>query len=197
MSFDYKEYSLENLESWLHDAMSSGEATAEEIYDCIWNAVSENYEHHRKYASQAYELLCKLKDVNQKKDATYDEMIAAGYWMTDDGFWMPPEKKNHSDNLPHISKVTKVQENNQYTDEELDAMCDAAAHADTTSTITKKKTWIVPVEEVINDDTYETDYKITFPQDMLEHTGWGEGDQIEWVDRKDGAFEIRKVGEPK
>lgn len=149
MSFDYKKYSLENLENWMHDAMGS-DATPDEIYDVIVNVVRENYYYYKQQASFAHELMTK--------------------------FYQNPVK---------------------YTDEELDAMCDAAAHADTISTITKKKTWVVPVEEVVDDDTYETDYRITFPQDMLEQTGWVEGDQIEWIDRKDGTFEIRKVGEPK
>jgi len=93
MDFDYKKYSLENLENWLHDTIG-GDATAQEVYDLILKVVLENYEHHKQYADKAYELLCKLKNVNQKKVATYDEMIAAGYCMTDDGFWMPPEKKD-------------------------------------------------------------------------------------------------------
>ena len=40
---DYKKYSLENLENWLYDAMSAGEATPQEIYDVIVNAVKDNY----------------------------------------------------------------------------------------------------------------------------------------------------------
>ena len=40
MDFDYKKYSLENLENWMHDAMSSGGATPQEIYDVIVNLVS-------------------------------------------------------------------------------------------------------------------------------------------------------------
>jgi len=152
--FNYKNYSLENLENWMHDAMSS-DSTPTEIYECICNVVRDNYYHHKQYASHAYELLKKL-NIN------------------------PLEVR--------------------YTDEELDAMCDAAAHADMISTISRKpekKAWVVPVEEVFDNDTYETNYTITFPQDMLDHTGWMEGDEIEWIDRKDGTFEIRKVGEPK
>ena len=31
--FDYKKYSLENLEKWIEDALSSAEASPQEIYD--------------------------------------------------------------------------------------------------------------------------------------------------------------------
>lgn len=33
-------------------------------------------------------------DKRVKLDATYDEMVAAGYTMTDDGFWLPPQKED-------------------------------------------------------------------------------------------------------
>jgi len=36
---DYKKYSLENLENWMHDAISSGDATPQEIYDVIAGVV--------------------------------------------------------------------------------------------------------------------------------------------------------------
>ena len=45
---DYKNYSLENLENWLHDAMSAGEATPQEIYDGIVKVVRENHEYHKQ-----------------------------------------------------------------------------------------------------------------------------------------------------
>lgn len=59
---DYKKYSLENLENWIHDAMES-DATPQEIYDVIIGVVRETYYHHKNKESQAYELLCKLKGV--------------------------------------------------------------------------------------------------------------------------------------
>ena len=62
--FDYKKYSLENLENWLHDAISSGEATPDEVYDVILKVVRESYYYHKHHASQAYELLSKLNGNN-------------------------------------------------------------------------------------------------------------------------------------
>ena len=41
--FSYKKYSLENLENWMYDAMSSAEASPQEIYDVIVGVVKDNY----------------------------------------------------------------------------------------------------------------------------------------------------------
>jgi hypothetical protein len=61
--------------------------------------------------------------------------------------------------------------------------------------IVLQKKWIMPVEEVMDEDTYEINYAITFPQDLLDQTGWMEGDQLEWIDRDDGSFQLRKVND--
>jgi len=68
--FDYKKYSLEHLENWLHDAMSADEATPQEIYDVIKEVVSENYHYHKHHVSQAYELLSLLNAVDSKKTSS-------------------------------------------------------------------------------------------------------------------------------
>ena len=50
MDFDYKKYSLENLEKWMSDALVSSEATPQEIYDVIKRVVEEEYhyfKHHK------------------------------------------------------------------------------------------------------------------------------------------------------
>jgi hypothetical protein len=52
--------------------------------------------------------------------------------------------------------------------------------------------WRLPVEEVKDCDTDETEYFITFPDDLLEAANLKPGDEIEWVDRNDGTFILRK-----
>ena len=74
----------------------------------------------------------------------------------------------------------------QYTDEELDAMCDNAAKED------KVVKWRLPVEEVENGDTMETEYFITFPDDLLEAANLKQGDDVEWIDNNDGSFILKK-----
>ena len=75
----------------------------------------------------------------------------------------------------------------QYTDEELDAMCDNAAKED------KVVKWRLPVEEVENGDTMETEYFITFPDDLLEAANLKPGDDVEWVEQEVGTFLLRKI----
>ena len=47
-------------------------------------------------------------------------------------------------------------------------------------------TWIREVDD---------DGILTIPEDILESTGWKEGDVLEWINREDGSFELRKVNE--
>jgi hypothetical protein len=260
MDFDYKKYSLENLEKWMSDALVSSEATPQEIYDVIHKVVDEEYHYFKHHTGRCYELLAllngngkhitnkyeeRLDSILEKKDKltcdkddpseecknawtsfweenyypeeykgstvssvmqpwghsdmealryteeelnamcdkaasdqekekcreynlreaeyydkraqldrSYDEMIADGYWMTDDGFWMPPEKKD------------------------------------------KVKKWVLPVEETKIAETDETEYFVSFPDDLLEAADLKEGDQVEWVDKGDGTYLLRKVTKP-
>jgi hypothetical protein len=56
--------------------------------------------------------------------------------------------------------------------------------------------WQLPVEEVKDCDTDETEYFITFPDDLLEAANLRAGDDVEWVDRGDGSFLLQKVTKP-
>lgn len=82
-------------------------------------------------------------DKDQRKLATYDEMVSYGYTMTGDGFWI---KENQNK-------------------------------------------WTLPVEV----DGLTGDCLINLPDDLLEKVGWKENDQLEWINRGDGSFELRKV----
>ena len=53
--------------------------------------------------------------------------------------------------------------------------------------------WQLPVEEVKDCDTDETEYFITFPDDLLVAANLRAGDDVEWVDRGDGSFLLQKV----
>ena len=56
---DYKKYSLEQLENWVHDAVN-GDASPHEIYSLIRGVVKENLDHHKEYYQKClglYELL--------------------------------------------------------------------------------------------------------------------------------------------
>jgi len=52
------------------------------------------------------------------------------------------------------------------------------------------KSWTLNVEEA-NDGS--DDAILTFPPDLLEQTGWKEGDTLKWIDQKDGSWQLKKV----
>jgi hypothetical protein len=153
--FNYKKYSLENLENWLYDAMSSGGASPQEIYDVIVNVVRENYYTYKHQTSQAYELLALLNGNGKGHIEAYDAVMREKEYYEPS---MPPW--GHSD-LEYLA--------NQKED--------------------KVKKWILPTEV----DGLSGDVIVNFPEDLLEAANLKEGDQVEWIDRGDGSFEMRKV----
>jgi glycine betaine/choline ABC-type transport system substrate-binding protein len=48
--------------------------------------------------------------------------------------------------------------------------------------------WTLTVEE----DPATGDAILQFPPDLLEATGWKEGDTLEWIDRGDGSWQLKK-----
>jgi len=69
----------------------------------------------------------------------------------------------------------------QYPEEVLNAMCDAAAAK-------HNKSWTVPVEETPDGETL-----LSFPDELIKAVGWIEGDELEWIDNKNGTFTLKKV----
>jgi len=148
---DYKKYSLENLENWLYDAMSAGEATPQEIYDVIVNVVKDNYYTYKKQTSEAYELLALL---NGNGGLRIEDVLKEKEYYEPS---MPPWGHSDLEYLVHnTDKVVK---------------------------------WQLPVQV----DGLSGDCFVEFPDDLLEVAGLEEGDTVEWIDRGDGSFEMRKV----
>jgi hypothetical protein len=54
----------------------------------------------------------------------------------------------------------------------------------------KLKSWTLNVEEA---DDGSGDAILTFPPDLLKQTGWKEGDNLNWIDQKDGSWLLKKV----
>lgn len=71
-NFNYKKYSLEKLEEWIHDALSSAEASPHEIYSTIRKAVQEEYSIHRNYADRCFGLL-ELLSGHRPVDFDYED----------------------------------------------------------------------------------------------------------------------------
>lgn len=55
----------------------------------------------------------------------------------------------------------------------------------------KIKKWILPVQQSVIDGT--DDYYINFPDDLLKVANLKEGDEIEWVEQKDGSYHLKKI----
>lgn len=177
MNFNYKKYSLENLENWVHDAMSAGEATPKEIYDTIRGVVEENYYTYKHQTSQAYELLALLNGNGKGHIKDYDDCVDKV---------LSCDKDDQSEECKSAwTSFWKESPHRQYTDEEINAMCDAAEKQD------KVVKWQLPVEILLSGECF-----VTFPDDLLKAANLKEGDNVEWVDNKDGSYTIRKSLKP-
>jgi len=180
--FDYKKYSLENLENWMHDAMSCGDATPQEIYDVIVNVVRDNYYTYKQKTSEAYELLALLNSgVDDNKYQNHLNKI-----LSCDKDDQSPECKGAWNDF---------WEENYYPEEHSQYYYDYTRNDPKKSNpFVKDKVvkWQLPVEI----DEPSGEYFVMFPDDLLEAANLKEGDVINWIDRGDGSFELRKVTKP-
>ena len=185
---DHKDYSLKQVENFLYDAMSA-DATAQEIYDVIKGVVEDNYNVYKNATQKAYELLALLNGngVGYISDATSR------------GNQIHQEIEDILVGIHDDCRIPCDMEALKYTDEELDAMCSVAEEEELISkgyfkengswkkSKDKVVKWILPVEEDGDDCV------ITFPEDLLEQTGWKEGDTLQWIPQDDDSFIMKKV----
>ena len=112
MDFDYKKYSLEKLEEWVHDAMSS-DASPHEIYSTIREVVRENYYYHKEHTSRAYGLLELLSGHRPVEDKELFETVLAEreyYEGVDENFDETLKKEGYEwTPLPQEDKVVRWQ----------------------------------------------------------------------------------------
>jgi antitoxin component of MazEF toxin-antitoxin module len=192
---DYKKYSLENLEKWIEDAINSSEASPQEIFDVIKNVVSDNYYCYKNHTERCYELLALLNGngvghLSCDKDDKSPECQKA--W---NDFW----EENYY-----------PEEHQQYTEEELNAMCDKAAsdqekqkcreynlreaeYYDKRVQLDAKKDKVVKWQLPVEADGASGEYFVFFPDDLMEAANLKEGDTIEWVDQGNGSYFLKKV----
>jgi hypothetical protein len=189
MTFDYKKYSLENLENWIHDAMSSGEASPQEIYDTIKGVVDENYHLYKKKTAEAYELLALL---NGNGEGHISDTISRGNQI----------HQEIEDILVGIHDDCRIpcdMEALQYTDEEMDAMCVAAEEEKeliSKGYFKENGFWMKPKTSCVvgvQVDGLSGDAIIPIPDEVADIVGWDLDDELEWIDNKDGSYTLRKV----
>jgi len=179
---DYKNYSFENLENWLHDALSCEEASPHEIYSVIRKVVKDEYDYHKEKSQQCFgllELLSGHRPVKLECDKDDSSPECKGAW---NDFWEEvDEDRSREYNLREAEYYDKRAELDAITKEVREA-----GGYEWTPEVSKKK-WILPVEQV------HDDYYVSFPDDLLKVAKLKEGDEVNWVDNGDGSFSIRKV----
>jgi len=102
--FSYKKYSLEQLDNWVNDALSCEDLTPEDIYNTIVKCVDDSVEYHKKNLTKSIDLLSLLKG-HRHVDFETTQSDWNDFWEEN---YYPEEHK-------------------QYTEEELNEMCDAAS----------------------------------------------------------------------
>jgi hypothetical protein len=174
MTLNYSDVwkSLNDLE-----AITSKICSAREILDSAIEALDSNKQTKAEtlmYATDEY-LEYYLKDFDEKFKVAWGEIV------------LKLKNENISNIDPAGNYVNFPVE--QYTEEEINAMCDLAEEQH------KVKKWILPISEIEDIGTLEKETYIELPDDLLEETGWKEYDELEWVDNKDGTFTLRKVND--
>jgi hypothetical protein len=173
---DYKKYSLENLENWLHDAMSAGEATPQEIYDVIVGVVKENYYTYKHQTSQAYELLALLNGNGKGHIKEYDDCVDKILSCDKDD--PSPECKKSWTNFWEESPYPL------YVSEDGDMWI-----PDYVTKEDKVVKWQLPVEV----DGLTGDCFVQFPDDLLDRAGLKEGDVVEWISNGSDSYLLKKI----
>ena len=134
-----------------------------------------------------------LEDFDRKfKDAWKETVTKLKQQEIDD--CMPPWGHSDMEYLCKNNNKNEIWETGQITDELMKTI--KREGYDYTSIPSKKK-WQLPVEEGTDCITGEQEYYITFPDDLLEAANLSPGDDVEWVDRGDGSFLLRKTTQPK
>jgi len=178
------------------DAQESGNANRTET---LLYAVDEYLQYYLSEFDEKFQDAWKetVKKLKQEETLTCDENSSSpeckGAW---NNFWeenyYPEEYKVPSLSGEHLQ--AKIQANSPYNDgftrEYYQEIVDKYEKKD------KVVKWQLPVEEVKDCDTDETEYFITFPDDLLEAANLRAGDDVEWIDKGDGSFLLQKVTKP-
>jgi hypothetical protein len=167
LNYDRVWKTLNELES-----VSSKICSAREILDSAIDSLESGNREKTEtlmYAVDEY-LQYYLEEFDRKFKDAWDETVVKLKQEERDDYMRP---WGHSD----------MEALSQYTDEEMDAMCDNAAKED------KVVRWQLPVEE----DAVNGEYFITFPDDLLEAANLKEGDDVEWIEQEVGTFILRKI----
>jgi hypothetical protein len=120
----YKKYVLEHLENWVHDAITTEDVTSQEVYDVIVKCIEINVKYHKDNFDKNAELLSLLKGHRPSVfDASAHEFDNYEYDAAGAKF----PKATKKDWVDFWEETYYPEEHKQYTEEEMDAMCERAA----------------------------------------------------------------------
>lgn len=153
--------------------------SAREIIDAAIDRLQEHqYDKAETMIVAAYEFLeYYLNEFDEKFKLAWKETVSKQDENKWNSFW------DGKDPVTGYNYQGSTVSSIKYTDEELDAMCDAAEKND------KVVKWQLPVEV----DYTSGEYFIQFPDDLLEKADLKENDRIEWIDQGNGSYIIKKV----
>ena len=173
--FNYKNYSLEKLEEWVHDALSCSDASPHEIYSVVRKVVQDEYNYHKE---QSQKCLGLLELLSGHRPVSFDDLENQDKILSCDKNDPSPECKGAwnsfwEDSMPpwgHSDLEYCIREAEYYQKKD------------------KVVKWQLPVEV----DGLTGDCLISLPDDLLEMANLKEGDTVEWIDNKDGSFAFKK-----
>jgi len=210
------------------EMVTSKIVSAREIIDTVADAIQKNdYDRAETLAMAAYEFLgYYLEEFDEKFKLAWNETVkkqpqyqytATGEkWDLDDVLKERIYYEGYADRT--VSSVSGV----QYTEEELNAMCDKAASDEEKEkcreynlreaeyynkraeldALTKEVSeaggyeWTPEVSKkkwILPVEQVHDDYFVSFPDDLLRAAKLKEGDEVNWVDNGDGSYTICKV----
>ena len=142
-------YTMEQLNAFLYDALNEENLSAQQIYETIIETVAEHTEYLQLQYEKSQELFDLLKGTAKPYKSPWDTYLQEN---NDENDCMPPW--GHSD----LEYASKHSEEN------------------------KVKTWILPVDD---------EGVVTLPEDLLERSGWKEGDTLVY-EVSNGNILVRK-----
>ena len=217
---DYTKYSLENLSKWFTDAISSTEATPQEIYDTIKEAIQEEYSYHLDKLSRASVLshlfgvsgadLIKPKSIEEIGEVSDNNSTDS--WTKEDVLrqrdYYGPIKNNSTLTTNNIVDFTNLGATDRITFTSCDANDTSPECKNSWNSFWNDQYQTPFVSE--DGDVWKTDKitkwvlpveldgltgdcVVTLPDDLLERVGWVEGDTVEFVSNTNGSFTVKKV----
>ena len=144
-----KNYTMDQINSFLYDALNEESLSANQIYETIIETVSEHTEYLQLQYEKSQELFDLLKGTVKPYKSPWNQFIEDNK----DGFL----SKERESNFPNEDDCMPPW---GHSDLEY-----ASKHPEET----KVKSWVLPVDD---------EGVIILPEDLLERTGWKEGDTL-------------------